>query len=165
VAGGAKHPLPSSARRFELGRSQTRTRHVLAPRAWRDTPTRIGKPWKSAGFRCCAGVTRDRLVQLGRGGSDIVLRSGRNYCLHHTAVRHGGPAAAPVMGPANRANLLARRRRKGHEKLSPPWSVAELGSAAVGHAALTPAASPIFRDMLRGAVPLPRFAGQDKETE
>jgi hypothetical protein len=71
----------------------------------------------------------------------------------------------PVMGPANRANLLARRRRKGHEKLSPPWSVAELGSAAVGHAALTPAASPIFRDMLRGAVPLPRFAGQDKETE
>ena len=36
---------------------------------------------------------------------------------YHAGAPHGGRAPAAVIGPANRANLLARGRPKGHEKV------------------------------------------------
>ena len=42
-------------------------------------------------------------------------RGSRNHRLYHAAAPYGGRAPAAVIGPANRANLLARGRRRGHE--------------------------------------------------
>ena len=63
----------------------------------------------------CPRLARDRGNRPGNSAGTL-SRSRRDHRLYHAGAPHGGRAPTAVIGPANRANLLAQDRRKGHEK-------------------------------------------------